>query len=102
MLQTVGLVAREPVGYVYRVAWFHPLVLVNHRNEWILLSFPGDPVIPTEIRPGKRFIPRLKLRLKHKRMPDGVRSLAELCRNALQRIEIDSVSANLRKQLRHS
>src|ERR1035437_7746170 len=83
VLQTIGLVASETVRNTDGVARLHPLVLVDHRNEWILLPFPGHPVVPADVCPGDRSVARLKWGLQREGLADRVRGVAKARRNTL-------------------
>ena len=101
VLQAVGLVARKAVGDIHGVTRLKPLILADHGNERILLPFPSHPIVPAEVRPCDGRIARLELGLKGERMADRIGGLAKTGRDALQRIEVDSVGIDVFEQLRH-
>src|SRR5438093_828208 len=102
VLQTVSFVAGKAVGNVHHVARLKPFTLAHHRHKGILLAFPCNPVVPTDVGPSERFVANFELRLQGERMPDRVGSQPELDRNALKRIKVDPIRIDILKELRKS
>src|SRR5438552_11378882 len=88
MLQAVGLVASKAVGDIHHMPRLEPLALAHHRHERIFLAFPGNPVVPADVGPSKRFVANFELRLQRERMADRIRCLHELSGHTLERVEI--------------
>src|SRR5256884_521801 len=102
VLQAVGLVASKAIGDIHHMPRLEPFTLAHHRHKGIFLSFPGHPIVPTNVGPGKRFITNIKLRLECEGMTRGVRSQSELNGNALKRIKVDPIRIDIFKELRKS
>src|SRR5438094_511804 len=102
VLQAVGLVASKAIGDIHHMPRLEPFTLAHHRHKGIFLSFPGHPIVPTNVGPGERFITNIKLRLECEGMTRGVRSQSELNGNALKRIKVDPIRIDIFKELRKS
>src|SRR5207245_8836548 len=102
MLQAVRFVASKAIGDIHHMPRLEPFTLAHHRHKGIFLSFPGHPIVPTNVGPGDRFITKIKLRLECEGMTRGVRSQSELNGNALKRIKVDPIRIDIFKELRKS
>src|SRR6266581_977306 len=102
VLQAVGLVASKAIGDIHHMPRLEPFTLAHHRHKGIFLSFPGHPIVPTNVGPGERFITNIKLRLECEGMTRGVRSQSELNGNALKRIKVDPIRIDIFKELREN
>src|SRR5437016_1284815 len=102
VLQAVGLVASKAIGDIHHMPRLEPFTLAHHRHKGIFLSFPGHPIVPTNVGPGERFITNFELRLQRERMPNCVGSQPELDRNALERVEIYPIRIDIFEELRKS
>src|SRR5437879_3814763 len=100
VLQAVGLAASKAIGDIHHMPRLEPFTLAHHRHKGIFLSFPGHPIVPTNVGPGERFITNIKLRLEYEGMTRGVRSQSELNGNALKRIKVDPIRIDIFKELR--
>src|SRR6266566_9565284 len=102
MLQAVRFVASKTICGIYHMPRLKPFTLAHHRRKGILLAFPCNPVVPTDVGPSERFVANFELRLQRERMPDRVGSQPELNRNALKRIKVDPIRIDILKELRKS
>src|SRR5947209_9691563 len=102
MLQVFVVCSIKAIGHIYHMPRLEPFTLAHHRHKGIFLSFPGHPIVPTNVGPGERFLTNIKLRLECEGMTRGVRSQSELNGNALKRIKVDPIRIDIFKELRKS
>src|SRR3989454_9653899 len=102
VLQAVGLVASKAIGDIHHMPRLEPFTLAHHRHKGIFLSFPGHPIVPTNVGPGERFITNIKLRLESEGLTRGVRSHAGFNADDLKRHQGDAIRIDIFKELRKS
>src|SRR5947208_15097717 len=98
VLQAVGLVASKAIGDIHHMPRLEPFTLAHHRHKGIFLSFPGHPIVPTNVGPGERFITNIKLRPVCEGVTRALRRQYESNAKAMQRIQVDPIRSDRLKE----